>query len=51
MNLNLNKDKTEFIVSLSKQHVKNTENLIIKVGSSYIHSFISVRNQGLTFES
>jgi len=45
--LKLNKDKTEFIVFLSKQHVKKTENLCIKEGSSYINSSVSVRNLGL----
>jgi len=45
--LNLNKDKTEFIVFSSKQHVKIIENLHIKVGSSYINSSMSVRNLGL----
>jgi len=33
--LKLKKDKTKFTVFLSKQHVKKTENLLIKVGSSY----------------
>ena len=45
--LKLNKDKTEIIVFSSKQHVKKTENLRIKVGSSYINSSMSVRNLGL----
>lgn len=32
--LKLNKDKTEFVVLLSKQNVKKTENRLIKAGSS-----------------
>ena len=32
--LKLNKDNAEFIVFLSKQHMKNTYNLFIKVVSS-----------------
>jgi len=49
--LKLNKDKTKFIVFSSKQHVKKTENLRIKVGSSYINSSMSVRNLGLICKS
>jgi len=49
--LKLNKDKTEFFVFSSKQHVKKTENLRITVGSRYINSFISVRNLGLTLDN
>ena len=49
--LKLNKDKTEFIVFSSKQHVKKTENLCIKVGSSYINSSMSVRNLGLILDN
>ena len=45
--LKLNKDKSEFIVFLSKQHVRKTMNLRIKVGSSYIHSSTSVENLGI----
>ena len=48
--LKLNKDKTEFIDFSSKQHVKKTENLHIKVASSYINSSMSLRNLGLTLE-
>jgi len=46
MNSNMlksNKDKTEFIVFSYKQHVKKTENLRIKVGSSNINYSMSVR--------
>ena len=42
--LKMNKDKTEFIVFSSKQHVKKTDNLRIKVGSNYINSSMSVTN-------
>jgi len=42
--LKLNKDKTEFIVFSSKQRVKKTENLHIKVRSSYINCSASLRN-------
>ena len=40
--LKLNKDKIEFIVFSSKQHIKKTENLYIKVGSRCINSSMSV---------
>jgi len=49
--LKLNKDMAEFIVFSSKQHVKKTENLRIKLGSSYINSSMSVRNLGLLFRN
>jgi len=49
--LKLNKDKTKFIVFSSKQHVKITENLCIKVGSSYVNSSMSVRNLGLILDN
>ena len=49
--LKLNKDKTEFIVFSSKQHVKKTENLRIKVGSSYINYSMSVRNLTLILDN
>jgi len=49
--LKFNKDKTEFIVFSSKQHVKKTENLYIKVGSSYIDSSMSVKNLGLILDN
>ena len=49
--LKLNKDKTKFIVFSSKQHVKKTENLHIKVGSSYINYSMSVRNLGLILDN
>jgi len=42
-----NKDNTEFIVFSSKQHLKKTDNLCIKVGSSYTNYSMSVRNLGL----
>ena len=54
MNINmlkLNKDKTEFIVFSSKQHVKKTENLRIKIGSSYITYSMSVRHLGLMLDN
>ena len=38
------KVKTESIVFSSKQHVKKTENLHIKVRSGYINLSISLRN-------
>jgi len=41
--LKWNKDKTECIVFSFKQYVKKTENLCIKVGSSYIYSSVSVK--------
>jgi hypothetical protein len=47
MNSNMlksNKDKTEFVVFSSKQHVKKTENLLINIGSSFINSSIYVNN-------
>jgi len=44
--LKLNKDKTEFNVSSSKQHVMKTEILRIKVGSSYINCSMFVINLG-----
>ena len=44
--LKLNKDKAEFIVFSSKQQVKKTKNLGIKVGSSYINSSVYVRYLG-----
>jgi len=44
-------DKTEFIAFSSKQHMKKTENLHIKVGSSYINSSISVRNLGIILDN
>ena len=47
----LNKDKIdEFIVFSSKEYVKTTENLLIKVGSSYIISPTSVINLGLILD-
>jgi len=49
--LKVNKDKTELIVFLSKQHVKKTKNLRIKVGSSYINSSIFLRNLELILET
>jgi len=49
--LKLNKDQTELIVFSSKQHVKKTENLRIKVGSSYINYSMSVRNLGLILDN
>jgi len=49
--LKLNKDKTKLIVFSSKQHVKKTDNLRIKVGSSYINSSMSVRNLGLILDN
>ena len=49
--LKFNKDKTEFIVFSSKQHVKKTENLRIKVGSSYINYSMYVRNLGLLLDN
>jgi len=44
--LKLNNNKTEYIVFSSKQHVKKTENLHIKIGSSYINLSMSIRNLG-----
>ena len=41
----------EFIVFSSRQYVKKTENLRIKVGSSYINSSISVRNLVLILDN
>jgi len=35
----------------SKQHVKKTENPRIKIGSNYIHSFMSVRNLGIILDN
>jgi len=49
--LKLNKEKTKFIVFSSKQHVKKTEKLRIKVGSSYINSSMSVRNLGIILDN
>ena len=49
--LKLNKDKTEFIVFTSKQHVKETENLRARVGSRYIYYSMSVRNLGLILDN
>jgi len=49
--LKLNKDKTEFIVFSFKQLVKKTENLHIKVGSSYINYSMSVKNIGLILDN
>jgi len=49
--LKLKKDKTKFIVFSSKQHLKKTENLHIKVGSIYINSSMSVRNVGLILDN
>ena len=49
--LKLKKDKTKFIIFSSKQLVKKTENLCIKVGSSYINSSMSVRNLGIIFDT
>jgi len=49
--LKLNRDKTEFIIFSSKQHVNNTENLYINVGSSYINYSISVRDLGLILDN
>ena len=44
--LKLNEDKSEFIVFSSKQHVKKTDDLRIKVGSSYRNSSMYVQNIG-----
>ena len=49
--LKLNRDKTEPIVFTSKQHVKKTENLRIKIGSSYINSSMFVRILGLILDN
>jgi len=49
--LKLSKDKTRFVVSISKQHVKKTENFHIKVGSSYINYSMSVRNIGIILDN
>ena len=49
--LKLNKDKTEFIIFSSKQHAKKTENLPIKIGSSYINSSMSIRNLRLILDN
>ena len=46
--LKLNKDKTEFIVFSSNQHVEKTGNLRIKVRFSYINS---LRNLGLILDT
>ena len=45
--LKLNESKTEFIVFSPKQHMNKTKNLRIKMDSSYIKAFASVRNLGL----
>ena len=42
--LKLLKNKTNFIVFSSKQHINKIENLCIKVGISYINSSMSVGN-------
>ena len=39
--LKLNTDEIEFIVFSSKQHMKKTENIQIKAGSSYINYSMS----------
>ena len=44
----LNHCKTQFISFSSKQQVKKTGNLHIKIGSSYIKASASVRNLGGT---
>jgi len=49
--LKLNKDKTECIVFSSKEHVKKTDNLHIKVGSSSINSSMAVRNLGFILDN
>ena len=49
--LKLNKNKTEFIVFSSKQHVKKTENLHFNVRSIYVNSSVSVRNLGLILDN
>ena len=49
--LKLNKDKTYFIVVSSKQRLKKTENLRIKVGSSYINCSVSVTNLELILDN
>ena len=49
--LKLNKDKTKFIGFSSKQNVKKTENLRIKVGSRYINYSMSVRNLGFILDN
>jgi len=49
--LKLNKDRTEFIVFSSKQHVKKTENLRIKVGFSNINSSMSVKHLRLMLDN
>jgi len=46
----LNNDKSKLIVFSSKQHVKKTEDLHIKVGSTYINSSMPVRNLGLILD-
>ena len=45
--LKLDKDKTELIILSLKQHVEKTDNLQIKVRSSYIKYSMFVRNLGL----
>ena len=49
--LKLNKGKSKSIVFSSKQHVKKTENVGVKVGSSYINSSVSVRNLWLILDN
>ena len=49
--LKLNKSKTNLIVFSSKQHMMKAENLNIKIDSSHINAFISVRNLGLILDS
>ena len=43
--LKWNKDKSKFIVLSSIQHPKRTEKMRINIGSIYIHSSMSMRNQ------
>ena len=49
--LKLNKDKIELFVFSSKQHLKKTENLRIKVGFNSINSSMSVRNVWLILDN
>ena len=49
--LKLNSDKTELIVFGPKNHLKQIEDISIKVGSSEVKSLMSVRNLGAIFDS
>ena len=49
--LKLNYSKAEFTVFFSKEHMKKTENLHIKIGSSYIKASASVRSLGIILDS